>query len=63
MTEKKQKLVNWIQSKTGVRYNPREMSLNDYIREWRPKAEDIAEEERMMYEQDRLSVDNEVMNG
>lgn len=63
MTDKQKRLVDWIQSKTGVRYNPREMSLNDYIREWRPKAEDIAEEERMMYEQDRLSVDNEVMNG
>lgn len=63
MTDKQKRLVDWIQSKTGVRYNPREMSLNDYIREWRPKAEDIAEEERMMYEQDRLSIDNEVMNG
>lgn len=63
MTDKQKRLVDWIQSKTGVRYNSREMSLNDYIREWRPKAEDIAEEERMMCEQDRLSVDNEVMNG
>lgn len=63
MTDKQKRLVDWIQSKTGVRYNPREMSLNDYIREWRPKAQDIAEEERVMYEQDRLSVDEEIRNG
>ena len=63
MTDKQKRLVDWIQSKTGVRYNPRKESLNDYIREWRPKAEDIAEEERMMYEQDRLSVDEEIRNG
>lgn len=62
MTEKQQKLVNWIQSKTGVRYNPKE-SLNDYIREWRPKAEDIAEEERMMRMEDWLNVDEDIRNG
>ena len=63
MTDKQKRLVDWIQSKTGVKYNPRKERLNDYIREWRPKAQDIAEEERMMYEQDRLSVDEEIRNG
>ena len=62
MTEKQQKLVNWIQSKTGVRYNPRE-NLNDYIREWRPKAQDIADEERLMRMEDILNVDEEIRNG
>ena len=60
MTEKQKKLVDWIQSKTGVRYTGG--SLSEYINEWRPKAEDIAEEERMMSEQDRLNVD-EGLNG
>lgn len=62
MTEKQQKLVNWIQSKTGVRYNPKD-NLFDYINEWRPKAEDIAEEERLMRMEDRLNVDEEIRNG
>jgi len=62
MTDKQQNLVNWIQNKTGVRYNPRE-NLNDYIREWRPKAQDIADEERQMRMEDRLDVDEEIRNG
>lgn len=62
MTEKQQKLVNWIQNKTGVRYNPKD-NLSDYINEWRPKAEGIAEEERLMYQEDRLNVDEEIRNG
>lgn len=62
MTEKQQKLVNWIQSKIGVRYNPKD-NLSDYINEWRPKAEDIAEEERLMRMEDRLNVDEEIRNG
>ena len=61
MTEKQQKLVNWIQSKTGVKYNPKD-NLSDYINEWRPKAEDIVEEERLMRIEDRLNVDEEIRN-
>ena len=62
MTEKQQKLVNWIQGKTGVKYNPRD-NLSDYINEWRPKAEDIAEEERLMRMEDELNVDEDIRNG
>ena len=62
MTEKQQKLVNWIQSKTGVKYNLKD-NLSDYINEWRPKAEDIAEEERLMRMEDRLNVDEDIRNG
>ena len=62
MTEKQQKLVNWIQSKTSVRYNPKD-NLSDYINEWRPKAEDIAEEERLMRMEDRFNVDEDIRNG
>ena len=62
MTEKQQKLVNWIQSETGVRYNPKD-NLSDYINEWRPKAEDIAEEERLMRMEDSLNVDEDIRNG
>ena len=62
MTEKQQKLVNWIQSKTGVRYNPKD-NLSDYINEWRPKAEDITEEERLMRMEDSLNVDEDIRNG
>lgn len=54
MTDGQKKLVNWIQSKTGVRYNPKD-NLQEYIREWRPKAEDIAAEERMMSREDFCS--------
>lgn len=61
MTDKQQKLVNWIQSKTGVRYDPKD-NLSDYINEWRPKAEDIAEEERQMRMEDRLNVDEDIRN-
>ena len=60
MTEKQQKLVNWIQSKTGVKYNLKD-NLSDYINEWRPKAEDIAEEERLMNLQ--LEIESEILNG
>ena len=62
MTEKQKRLVEWIQDKTGVKYNPNE-NLSAYINEWRPKAEDIAAEERMMSEQDRLNVDEDIRNG
>lgn len=62
MTEKQKRLVEWIQDMTGVKYNPKE-SLSDYINEWRPKAEDIFEEEKMMSEQDRLNVDEDIRNG
>ncbi len=62
MTEKQQKLVNWIQSKTGVKYNPKD-NLSDYINEWRPKAEDIAEEERLMRMEDELNVEEDIRNG
>ena len=61
MTEKQQKLVDWIQRKTGVRYTGG--NLSEYINEWRPKAEDIAEEERLMRMEDRLNVDEEIRNG
>lgn len=54
--------MNWIQSKTGVRYNPKD-NLSDYINEWRPKAEDIAEEERLMRIEDSLNVDEDIRNG
>ncbi len=62
MTDKQKRLVEWIQDKTGVKYNPKE-NLSEYINEWRPKAEDIAEEERLMFEQDRLNVDEDIRNG
>ena len=62
MTDKQKRLVEWIQDKTGVKYNPKE-NLSAYINEWRPKAEDIAEEERLMFEQDRLNVDEDIRNG
>ena len=62
MTEKQQRLVNWIQGKTGVRYNPKD-NLSDYINEWRQKAEDIAEEERLMRMEDELNVDEDIRNG
>ncbi len=60
MTEKQQKLVDWIQSKTGVRYNPKD-NLSNYINEWRPKAEYIVEEERLMNLQ--LEMEGEILNG
>lgn len=60
MTDKQKRLVEWIQDKTGVKYNPKE-NLSSYINEWRPKAEDIAEEERMMNLQ--LEIESEMMNG
>ena len=62
MTDKQKRLIEWIQDKTGVKYNPKE-NLSAYINEWRPKAEDIAEEERIMSEQDRLNVDEDIRNG
>ena len=62
MTDKQQKLVNWIQSKTGVRYNSND-NLSDYIKEWRPKAQDIADEEKEMSMQDWLNVDEDIRNG
>lgn len=60
MTDKQKRLIEWIQDKTGVKYNPKE-NLSVYINEWRPKAEDIAEEERQMNLQ--LEIENEIMNG
>lgn len=61
MTEKQEKLVKWIESMTGVKYKGG--NLSEYINEWRPKAEDIFEEEKMMSEQDRLNVDEDIRNG
>lgn len=61
MTEKQEKLVKWIESMTGVKYKGD--NLSEYINEWRPKAEDIFEEEKMMSEQDRLNVDEDIRNG
>ena len=62
MTEKQKRLVEWIQDKTGVKYNPKE-NLSAYINEWRPKAEDIAEEEKQIRMEDRLNVDEDIRNG
>ena len=61
MTDKQKRLVEWIQDKTRVKYNPKE-NLSAYINEWRPKAEDIAEEEKQMSEQDKLNVDEDIRN-
>ena len=63
MTEKQEKLVKWIESMTGVKYKGG--NLSEYINEWRPKAEDIFEEERKEAEEMnlRLEMENEILNG
>ena len=56
MTDKQQRLVNWIEEMTGVRYKGG--NLSEYINEWRPKAEHEAYMLQLAHEAELDAIDS-----